>query len=120
MTIKPHFVLTGFSQETGFRVFRFTLAGPGIPRVEFTVRADLSLLRRYSIPVQDLPLLCRGLLERRDELDESRALIFSEEEMQAHSKECADARLAAAQKRKPPRKPVSENVGSAWRGPNAF
>ena len=123
------FILTGFTQDTGYRVFAFEGVVVGQIRTVFTVRADLALSRRYGIPMQELPLLCRSLLDRQDEgaqnPDESgendaikkHALTFSEEEMRA----CADKRAAdralAALKRKAPRRPVVENAGAAWRGP---
>jgi hypothetical protein len=121
------FILTGFTQDTGFRVFAFEGVAVGKIRTVFTVRADLALSRRYGIAMQDLPLLCRSLLDRQEEngepaesdkpASESHALTFSEEEMRA----CADKRTAdrasAALKRKAPRRPVVENAGAAWRGP---
>jgi hypothetical protein len=125
------FILTGFTQETGFRVFAFEGVAVGQIRTVFTVRADLALSRRYGIAMQELPLLCRSLLDRQEESghdqDETgeqdalnkHALTFTEEEMRA----CADKRAAdralAALKRKAPRRPVVENAGAAWRGPQA-
>lgn len=110
------FILTGFTQDMGFRVFAFERTSEDRVRTRYTVRADLALIRRYGIRVQELPLLCRSLLERRDSGDQPRALTFTEDEMSLHAKDCAMAREAAAQKRKPPRRPPSENVGNAWRG----
>jgi hypothetical protein len=110
------FVLTGFTQEVGVRVFAFSGVETDAVRTEFTVRADLALTRRYDIRMQELPLLCRGLLERREASDAARDLTFTEEEMRVHARECAAVRLAAAQKRRPPRKPSGENLGAAWRG----
>jgi hypothetical protein len=123
------FILTGFTQDTGFRVFAFEGVAVGQIRTVFTVRADLALSRRYGIAMQELPLLCRSLLDRQEESGENQdesgehgalkehSLTFSEEEMRA----CADKRAAdralAALKRKTPRRPVVENVGAAWRGP---
>ncbi len=119
------FILTGFTQDTGFRVFAFEGVAIGQIRTVFTVRADLALSRRYGIAMQELPLLCRSLLDRQEEnghnqeesSENERALTFTEEEMRA----CADKRLAdralAALKRKAPRRPVVENAGAAWRGP---
>jgi hypothetical protein len=121
------FILTGFTQDTGFRVFAFEGVAVGQIRTVFTVKADLALSRRYGIAMQELPLLCRSLLDRQDETSENdasdklasdkHALTFSEEEMRA----CADKRAAdralAALKRKTPRRPIVENVGAAWRGP---
>ena len=113
---KMQFVLTGFTPDTGFRVYAFEGIGADRTRTEFTVRADLDLIRRYGIRVQELPLLCRALLERRDEADLGHTLIFSEEEMRLHASACAAEREAAAQKRKPARRPPpSTQMGSGWR-----
>jgi hypothetical protein len=119
------FILTGFRQDLGFRVFAFERTEAARTRIEFTVRADLGLLRRYDIRVQELPLLCRSLLERQEAVEaqraprpdraETRALTFTEDEMRA----CANDRAAkteAARKRKPPRRPAGESPGAAWRG----
>jgi hypothetical protein len=126
------FILTGFTQETVFRVFAFEGVAVGQIRTVFTVRADLALSRRYGIAMQELPLLCRALLDRQEEGGESRdengnaldkpaadkhALTFTEEEMRACSDKRAADRALAALKKKAPRRPVVENAGAAWRGP---
>lgn len=85
-------------------------------RTEFTVRADLALSRRYLIPMQELPLLCRNFLARREDLGQIRAVIFSEDEMRLYASNCATAKQAAANKRKPAHRPASGNLGAAWRG----
>lgn len=110
------FVLTGFIQDGGFRVFAFERMGEDRKWTKYAVRADLVLIRRYGIRVQELPLLCRGLLERRDG-EETRAFTFTEDEMCLHAKDSEAARLAAALRKKTPRRPPSENVGAAWRAP---
>jgi hypothetical protein len=117
---KTQFILTGFAQETDFRVFAFEGIGADRVRTKHTVRADLGLIRRYGIKVQDLPLLCRSLLDRHDNDGDAGALTFSEAEMRLYSEDCAAMRTAAAQKRKPSRKPTSENVGAAWRAPQVW
>jgi hypothetical protein len=109
-------VLTGFTHNMGFRVFAFERIGEDRVRTKCTVRADLALARRYGIQVQELPLLCRSLLDRREESDEIRSLTFSEEEMRARASERAAARERAANRRKPPHRPSVENLGAAWRG----
>jgi hypothetical protein len=110
------FILTGFRQDLGFRVFAFERRDTARSRMEFTVKADMALIRRYDIRVQELPLLCRSLLERKEAVEDTRALTFTEDEMRA----CADSRTAArneaARKRKPPRRPTGESPGAAWRG----
>ena len=111
------FILTGFTQELGFRVFTFERMGEDRVSTKYTVRADLALMRRYDIRMQELPLLCRTFLQRHDD-GETRALTFTEEEMCLLTKERVAAKEAAALKRKP-RAPAAENPGAAWRGPQA-
>ena len=115
---KLQFILTGFTQDAGFRVFAFERIGDDRVRTKFIVRADLTLARTYGIAIQELSLLCRGILERREligeEGDESHSLTFTKDEMES----CANVRTAArdaAKKRKPPHRPTSENLGAAWR-----
>ena len=110
------FILTGFTQDMAFRVFAFERMGLDRVRTKYVVKADLALVRRYGIQVQELPLLCRNLLQQLDESVETRTLTFTEDDMSLHAKDRAAAKDAAAQKRKPPRRPPSENVGAAWRG----
>ena len=110
------FILTGFTQDMGFRVFAFARGEADRSSVVYTVRADLALSRRYKIALQELPLLCRNLLESREDIEETCALTFGEEEMCLYASKCAMARQAAAQKRKPPRQQPGAHVGAAWRG----
>jgi hypothetical protein len=110
------FILTGFTQELAFRVFAFERMGLDRIRTKYAVKADLALVRRYGIPVQELPLLCRNLLDRRDEGEAAHTLTFTEDDMCLHAKDRVAAREAAALKRKPPRRPATQNVGAAWRG----
>lgn len=109
------FMLAGFTQEIGFRVFAFRRGGVNVDAAEYTVRADLSLSRRYGIPMQELPLLCRRVLEQRGEDDASRLLTFTEAEMSSYAKDCAVARAAAAEKKRSHRRPPNDNNGIAWR-----
>jgi hypothetical protein len=114
---KMQFILMGFTQEMGFRVFSFERTGEDRIRTKCTVKADLALIRRYGIQIQELPLLCRSLLDRCEEGRDFQSLTFTEEEMRACATERAAAREGAlARKRKPPHRPVGENVGAAWRG----
>ena len=82
------FIFTGFTQDMGFRVFAFEGVGPDRIRTNHTVRADLALLLRYGIRMQELPLLCRRLLERRiDNGEERGAVTFTEDEMRLYVKD---------------------------------
>jgi hypothetical protein len=109
------FLLTGFTQDGEFRVFAFDRITAERVRTRFTVRADLVLSRRYGIRLQELPLICRGVLERCVESETEHALTFTEEAMRTHMSNGVAARALLAQNRKAPRRPRSENVGAAWR-----
>ena len=111
------YILTGFSHEKGFRIFAFEGIGEDRMRTEYKVRADLTLIHRYGIRVQELPLLCRGILERRNESESQQTFTYTETEMRRIAELSALRAEDAQQKRKPPRKPLGENVGAAWRGP---
>jgi hypothetical protein len=100
------FFLTGFTPGTDFRDLTFEGVGTDKTRTEFTVRTDLSLIRRYGIRVQELPLLCRALLERRDEQGQEHKLTFTEEEMRIHASNCA-LNMSTVQRKRPVRQSVS-------------
>jgi hypothetical protein len=102
------FTLTGFTQDGGSRVFAYEGTGDDRVRIKFTVRADLALSRKYGIRLQELPLMCLGILERSSETDEAsgaepdislRALTFTEDAMIRYADDCLAARDAAALKR---------------------
>lgn len=109
------FILTGFTQQLGYRVFVFERVGEDRVRTKCSVRADLALIRKYNIQIQDLPLLCRAMLERCDENGEQQSLTYSEEEMSVYASARSAARDEAARKKKPPHRPSGENLGAAWR-----
>ena len=95
------YVLTGFSSDMGFRVFAFDAVDDDRVRTEYLVRADLTLVRKYGIKLQELPLLCRGVLEQRIFVSKvERTFTYTEDEMSIH----ADARTVAAEKLKAARK----------------
>jgi|SRR3954449_452393 len=110
------FILTGFTQNTGVRVFTFDGIGADQTRTGFIVKTDLALSRKYDIRLQELPLLCRELLERRDQAEEARTFTFSEAEMIAHASNCA-AEREVRQKRNAMHKAPGKGVGTAWRTP---
>jgi hypothetical protein len=111
---KPQFILTGFTQTAGKRMYAFETRVEG-RRIANTVEVDLALIPGYGIRIQDLPLLCRELLEQRTEPDEISAFVFTELQMRSHAEKLASAREAAEQRRKQPRHLVTPNNGSAWR-----
>lgn len=109
------FVLQGFNQVVGMRVFAFEGIEANHQRTPFTVSADLSLALRYGIRLQELPLLCRGVLERRHDGGKARAFAYTEDDMRIYAGAVAAQREAARQRR-PPRHNISNLVGGAWRG----
>ncbi len=116
---KMQFTLNGFSQEQDDRVFVFDGVAADRSRVSFTVRIDMTAARRYGIRQQELPLLCRGLLDRCHEeaADQQHVFVFAEDEMCRHS-QAAAAREQAAKNRKPPRRPSpAAQTASAQQSP---
>lgn len=112
-----HYNFVGFTHDMGFRVFEFEGVGEDRVRTGYRVRADLALIHRYGIRVQDLPLLCRGILERRNEDDGRRNLTYTEADMRLTA-ELAASRVLDAQRKRAPRKPPSPHSGLGWRGPH--
>ena len=112
--VKTQFILTGFSQTAGIRMYAFEGVGVG-RRIAYTVGVDLALIPVYGIRIQDLPLLCRELLQQQVETEEILALTFTEQEMRNLAEKRASAREEAAQRKKPVRHPPNPNAGAGWR-----
>lgn len=111
------YILTGFTHDLRFRVFAFTCIGDDRGRTEYEVRVDLGLLQRYGIRIQELPLLCREVLERRSQTEEQRTFTYTEADMRVSADLSASRAAVAKNNKKTPRRPPpSENVGTAWRG----
>ena len=108
------FVFTGFRQNNNFRHFAFEGIAEDRTRTQFVVGADLMLIRKYQITMQELPLICLRLLEASP--DGPNTITFTEENMQAYATNRTLAREVLAAKRKPVRRPPTANLGSAWRG----
>jgi hypothetical protein len=106
------FVLTGFTHDMGFRVFAFERISDDRVRTKCTVRTDLVLARKYGIQIQELPLLCRNLLDRNGLGDDFHSLTFTEDDIRTCANERAAARQAAASKRKSPYRPSTGTPGT--------
>lgn len=72
---------TGFTHNGEFREFAFNGVDDDRTKTAFIVVADLSLSRKYNIAVQELPLLCRRLLEQMPEGSPPQTLTFTEADM---------------------------------------
>jgi len=106
------YTLTGFTHDRGFRVFAFQGIGEDRVRIEYNVRAEFALVLRHGIKVQELPLLCREILEQHDSGDGQRAFTYTEADMSRQ--EDARAALAAAEaKVRKARRIPNESSGSA-------
>jgi hypothetical protein len=97
--VKISLSLLGFTETEGFRVFSFECVTSDQSRIRHTVSADLRLLRQYRIPIQELPLLCQGLLEQAGDGEMPLELIFGEPAMLSYAQRCAAAKEKAAQKK---------------------
>jgi hypothetical protein len=113
---KTQFILTGFSQTAGIRTYAFEGIGDR-GRADYSVEVDLALIPGYGIRIQDLPLLCRELLQQRVEPDEISALTFTEQDMRSLAERRATEREKAEQRKKPARHPANANPGASWRNP---
>jgi hypothetical protein len=106
-----HFVLTGFRQLDHARLYYFEAIEKEQRRKQVSVSADIDLARRYGISLQELPLLCRRLLEGNQN---AASISFAEPEMLRWA---ADKRAARAEIEHRParRRPISDVDGQAWR-----
>ncbi|MGH9662198.1 MAG: hypothetical protein ACRD96_26855 [Bryobacteraceae bacterium] len=109
------FVLTGFRQEKNIRRYAFQGIAADRKRTDFTVGVDLALIRKYEIPLQELPLLCCHFLTGRAEGLRTRSLMYAEDEMLGYANRRTAARDAAELKRRAHRRPASLRAGQAWR-----
>ena len=96
---KVRFNLMGFDQNAGVRLYAFQGDADGV-RSNFTVGVDLALTASHGIRIQELPLLCRELLERQIEGTGSRTLTLTENECAFYADNAATARESAVKKRK--------------------
>ena len=106
--LKTRFILKGFSHVMDVRVFEFeSVARVDAVRTQFTVRIDIALARKYGIRLQDLPLLCSGVLDQCGQETDTRAFTCREAEMRVYANTLA-ARLEAARHKKGPRSPSAD------------
>ena len=85
------YVLTGVEQSHNIRSYAFAEMDRDLRRTGITVAVDISLVRKYSIPLQELPLLCRHFLEEKHGTGLDQKLTYGEAEMILYSARRADA-----------------------------
>lgn len=103
---EPRYLLTGFTQIAGIRVYAFE-GRVDARRIDYTVEVNLALIPGYGIRIQDLPPLCRDLLQKWAERDETSAFVLTEQSMRAHAEELARARSDVEHRKKQPRHAAS-------------
>jgi hypothetical protein len=111
------FVLTGFSENAGLRIFKFEGIAADRTRANFSVSADMAASRTHGIRVQELPLLCLKFLEQHDSGARERDLTFTEADMRVYVNNCAAEREAAQKKRAPRRPPQNMAARTEWHFP---
>ena len=74
--------LIGFSQQNTIRRYLFLRIAADGSRTEFGVNADIQTGRSCHVKLQDLPLMCRRLLEGQGEDVDARALTLTQADMQ--------------------------------------
>ena len=87
------------------RRFAFQRVATDHSRTEFTVSADMGLLVKHKIPLQELPLLCRALLEDQNDSGPAKAVTFTEVEMLGYVQRRSAAKEEADRKRAQHRSP---------------
>ena len=95
----------GFRDTAGVREFSFDLIAADHSRTRLIVSADMSLARKYNIRLQELPLLCRRLL---DDLREEQVGALPISLTEQHMVTVEATAQAGAEKNDRKRKPVAE------------
>ncbi len=113
------FVLTGFTNSAGLRVFKFEGVAADRTRTDFSVSADMALSRVHGIRIQELPLLCLRFLEERDASETKHDLAFGEADMRRYRDNCI-AEKDASQRKKAPRRPAPVTTTPVQSGWSAF
>lgn len=93
------YLLMAFRQHDNVREYSFKGTGPDMTPVDFIVDVDLALVRRHRIPMQDMPLLCRRLLEEKSVSEPELRITFPEERMQDLARR-AEAEKASQESRR--------------------
>ena len=120
------FILTGFRQDMGFRVFAFERRVTARSRIEFTVKADLGLIRRYQHPRTGTPAAVpkpAGAAGGHRGATHDGCQRRGNAGLDLHRRRDAQLRDRSGRREnrsrpqeKPPRRPTGESPGAAWRG----
>lgn len=112
---QTRFTYVGFAEKQGARIFSYQMTCEDRSKIDFTVATDLMLARSYHISLQELPLMCRAILDAIQEVGAARAYALTEQDMQSHAARLAERADEAKRKRAPRRPHATQAVGSGWR-----
>ena len=104
------YVLTGVEQTENVRLYAFAEISNTLQRTPMTVAVDTALLRKYAIPLQELPLLCRHYVQERRGAGSGSHLTYGEPEMIQYATRRAESERAT-EERKAHRKIFSNGGG---------
>src|SRR5579862_5843295 len=113
-SVKPQFFLSGFTQAAGIRIYAFE-GRVDASRIGYTVEVDLALIAGFGIRIQDLPLLCRELLQQQSQSNDISTVVFTEQRMRSHAEKLAAARQEAEGRKKQSRHLASADAAIDWR-----
>jgi len=112
-------VYMGFSHETtGVRLYRFEGVVSQEIRKGFLVTADIALLTKHHVRIQEVPMICLRLLESSAEAEpQLEVLVLTEADMLNHVQaQAAEKEKAAAKRTKRPFRPANPvALGMAWK-----
>lgn len=110
------FTLAGFYQTSNIRHYHFDGVSDDRSKQQFVVSVDLDLIHKYKIPLQELPLLCRGVLERATK---AASMMFTETDMVTYAEKRALAATEPVKRHKTPHSPAKRPMPPAW-SPNKY
>lgn len=93
------YVLTGVERSGNIRLYGFAEFGSDFRQTEFSIAVDIDVVRKYGIPLQELPLLCRFFLEEQCAAGLDRNLTYDEAEMIKYTTRRADAARGTEQRK---------------------
>jgi|SRR5438270_7201624 len=121
------FLYLGFSQRQNIRMYRFqSIIRPKRPaktetKLEFLLTADMALLARYHVPVQDGPTLCLKILAAASSTADTDVIEFPMRTITAEDVSAfvsaRDALKAAKLVRRKPRRPFKPSPSSQLKWP---
>jgi hypothetical protein len=94
------FVQTGFSQGGNVRQYSFQGIATGGKRTALSVGVDLTLIHKYRIPLQEVPLLCSAFLAAQSTIEPGQGLTLPEDFMRTRVDEMENERMRAQIKKK--------------------